>query len=221
MSEEITPFHIEIADADLVDLRDRLRRTGGPNRRRWQTGHRACPWAISRSSVATGPRNYQWRVRERGLNRFPQYRTTIDGLDIHFLHVRSPEPDAFPVVLTHGWPGSVVEFMDVVGPLTDPVAHGGTAARRVPPGGPIPAPGSVSATGRPRPAGDGNGSRYAWATLMARLGYDRYGAQGGDWAPASAPISAPGIPSTWPASTSISSSSRRIRTRRSSPQKSR
>ncbi|HEY0807350.1 MAG TPA: epoxide hydrolase [Pseudonocardiaceae bacterium] len=180
MSEEITPFHIEIADADLVDLRDRLRRTRWPEPATVADWSQGVPLGYLQEFCRYWAEDYQWRVREQGLNRFPQYRTTIDGLDIHFLHVRSPEPNAFPVVLTHGWPGSVIEFMDVVGPLTDPVAHGGAAAdafHLV-----VPSLPGFGLSDRPTATGWGRERiADAWATLMARLGYDRYGAQGGDW----------------------------------------
>jgi microsomal epoxide hydrolase len=114
------------------------------------------------------------------LNRFPQFLTEIDGVDLHFLHVRSPEPDALPLIITHGWPGSIVEFTKIIGPLTDPVAHGGDAADAfhvVCPSIP-----GYGFSGRPRERGwDIARVARANAELMARLGYDRYGAQGGDW----------------------------------------
>ena len=122
---------------------------------------------------------YDWRVHERELNRYPQFTTEIDGQNIHFLHVRSPEPDALPLILTHGWPGSIVEFLNVIGPLTDPRAHGGDPAdafHLVIPS--IPGSGFSGPTGE---AGwDTNRVTRAFAELMDRLGYDRYGAQGGD-----------------------------------------
>jgi pimeloyl-ACP methyl ester carboxylesterase len=153
---------------------------GGPNRPRSRTGRRVFPWPISRRCVVTGPRTTTGGSARRGLNRFPQFRTTIDGLGIHFLHVTSPEPDALPLVLTHGWPGSVTEFMDVIGPLTDPVAHGGNASdafHLV-----VPSLPGFGFSDRPTATGWGRERiADAWATLMARLGYDRYGPQGEDW----------------------------------------
>ncbi|HEX6445006.1 MAG TPA: epoxide hydrolase [Streptosporangiales bacterium] len=123
---------------------------------------------------------YDWRAHEAELNEYPQFTTTIDGANVHFLHVRSPEPDAVPLVLTHGWPGSVVEFLDVIGPLADPRAHGGDPADAfhvvVP---------SIPGYGFSGPTTDRgwNVDRIAsaWAELMSRLGYERFGAQGGDW----------------------------------------
>jgi pimeloyl-ACP methyl ester carboxylesterase len=123
---------------------------------------------------------YDWREQEATLNQHPQFTTTIDGANVHFLHVRSPEPDALPLILTHGWPGSVAEFLKVIGPLSDPAAHGGNPAdafHLV-----IPSMPSYSFSGPTREPGWTTGRvARAWAELMARLGYQRYGAQGGDW----------------------------------------
>lgn len=124
--------------------------------------------------------SYDWRATEARLNALPQFRTEIDGLGIHFLHVRSPHPDALPLVLTHGWPGSVVEFLNVIGPLTDPVAHGGSAADAFH----LVCPSLPGYGFSDKPAERGWGFpriASAWTVLMARLGYDRYGAAGSDW----------------------------------------
>jgi pimeloyl-ACP methyl ester carboxylesterase len=124
--------------------------------------------------------DYDWRAREARLNAFPQFRTTIDGLDVHFLHVRSPQAGALPLVLTSGWPGSVTEFSHVIGPLTDPAAYGGDPADAFH----VVCPSLPGYGFSAKPAGTGwNVQRIAaaWATLMARLGYTRYGAQGSDW----------------------------------------
>ena len=123
---------------------------------------------------------YDWRATEARLNGFPQYRTEIDGLGIHFAHIRSPEDSALPLVLTHGWPGSWLEFTEVIGPLTDPLSHGGDAADAFH----VVCPSLPGYGWSDKPSTPGWGlSRIAraWADLMARLGYDRYGAQGGDW----------------------------------------
>jgi pimeloyl-ACP methyl ester carboxylesterase len=180
MSDQVTPFRIEIADADLADLRDRLRRTRWPEPATVADWSQGVPLAYLQEFCRYWAEDYQWRVREQGLNRFPQFRTTIDGVGIHFLHVRSPEPDALPVVLTHGWPGSVIEFLDVIGPLTDPLAHGGEArdaCHLV-----VPSLPGYGFSDRPTTTGWGRERiADAWATLMARLGYERYAAQGGDW----------------------------------------
>ena len=130
--------------------------------------------------------SYDWRVSEAELNQFPQFTTEIDGANVHFLHVRSAEPGAIPLILTHGWPGSIVEFLDVIGPLTDPRAHGGSAAdafHLV-----IPSIPGYGFSGPTREAGWTTARvAKAWAELMHRLGYERYGAQGGDWARSSRP----------------------------------
>jgi len=177
--ERVTPFVLSIPDADLNDLRDRLART------RYTTEVPGADPAYGASLTAVRAMaeywrdEFDWRSVEAKLAAFPQFMTTIDGQPIHFLHVRSAEPEAFPIVLTHGWPGSFAEFADMIGPLVDPVAHGGRAEDAfhvvVPsfPGyafsGPVTEPGWGSA----RVAG-------AWDTLMKRLGYERYGAHGGD-----------------------------------------
>lgn len=123
---------------------------------------------------------YDWRRGEARINAFPQFRTALDGLGIHFLHVRSPEPHAFPLVITHGWPGSIVEFLGALGPLTDPAAHGGDPADAFH----VVCPSLPGYGFSDKPTAKGWGVERivgAWAQLMARLGYDRYGAQGGDW----------------------------------------
>jgi pimeloyl-ACP methyl ester carboxylesterase len=180
MSEEIVPFTIDVPDAALVDLRERLARTRWPEREAVDDWSQGIPLDYVQELCRYWADSYDWRAREARLNRHPQFRTEIDGLGIHFLHVRSPEPDALPLVITHGWPGSIVEFQEVIGPLTDPVAHGGDAADAfhvVCPSLP-----GYGFSDRPSRAG-WNVPRIgrAWATLMGRLGYDRYGAQGGDW----------------------------------------
>jgi pimeloyl-ACP methyl ester carboxylesterase len=177
---EIRPFRIDVSREDLDDLLDRLGRT------RWSSEipgvgwDRGVPLDYLKEWVEHWRTCYDWREWEARLNELPQFTTTIDGQNIHFLHVRSPESSAFPLILSHGWPGSVVEFLDVIGPLTDPRSHGGDPADAfhlvIPslPGfgfsGPVREPGWDSF----RIAG-------AFAELMGRLGYERYGAQGGDF----------------------------------------
>lgn len=176
---EIEPFRVAIPEADLADLRERLART------RWSTDipgtgwERGVPVGYLRELATYWAESYDWRKHEAQLNEFPQFTTTIDGQHVHFLHVRSPHPAATPLLLIHGWPGSVVEFLDLIAPLTDPVAHGAdkTDAFHLVivsiPGfgfsGPLTEPGWTD-------------SRVAAALgeLMARLGYDHYGVQGGD-----------------------------------------
>ena len=181
MSDEITPFRIEIPEADLDDLRRRLAPdavAGAGDGRRLVAGRPARLRARARAS--TGATATTGARARRASTRFPQFRTEIDGLDIHFLHVRSPHEDALPLVLTHGWPGSVVEFLKVIGPLTDPAAHGGDPADAFH----VVCPSLPGYGFSGKPAAPGWGVERiadAWDELMARLGYDRYGAQGGDW----------------------------------------
>ncbi len=177
---QIHPFRIDVPQADLDDLRARLARTRWPDQLQdtgWEYG---LPLDYLRELAEYWRASYDWRVHERQLNAFPQFTTTIQGQRVHFLHVRSAEPDAVPLVMTHGWPGSVVEFTKVIGPLTDPRAHGGDPAdafHLVLPS--IPGYGFSGPTREP----GWNVARIAlaWDELMTRLGYERYGAQGGDW----------------------------------------
>jgi len=180
MTDDIRDFRVAVPDADLDDLRDRLRRARLPRELPGTGWERGAPVDYVRDLVTYWRETYDWRRHEAELNRHPQYLTTIDGQQVHFLHVRSPEPDALPLVMTHGWPGSVVEFLDVVGPLTDPRAHGGDPAdafHLVLPS----VPGYGFSTPLSGPGWNLGRIAAAWATLMARLGYRRYGAHGGDW----------------------------------------
>jgi microsomal epoxide hydrolase len=179
-SAEIRPFRIAVPEADLEDLRDRLARTRFPDHgpdSGWELG---VPRGYLEELTEYWATRYDWREQEARLNAFPQFTTTIDGQRIHFLHVRSPEPDALALVLTHGWPDSIVDFLDVIGPLSDPRAHGGDPADAfhlvIPslPGYGFSGPTTERGWELRRIA-------RAWATLMTRLGYERYGAQGGDW----------------------------------------
>ena len=176
----IRPFRIGVPQADLDDLRERLQRTRWPDELPDVGWSRGVPLGYLHGLAAYWRDGYDWRKHEAALNEHPQFTTTIDGANVHFLHVRSPEPDALPLVLTHGWPGSVVEFLDVIGPLTDPRAHGGDPAdafHLV-----IPSIPGYGFSGPTHEAGwTTDRVAKAWAELMARLGYGRYGAQGGDW----------------------------------------
>ncbi|WP_103344145.1 epoxide hydrolase family protein [Amycolatopsis sp. CA-126428] len=171
------PFEVSVTEAEIADLRDRLRRTRWPEPvDDWSQG---LPLAYAQELCRSWAEDYDFGFAGR-LNAFPQYRDTVDGLGLHFLHVRSPEPDAFPLVLTHGWPGSVLEFLDVLGPLTDPRAHGGDPADAFH----VVAPSLPGYGWSDKPAAIGWGVTRiarAWDTLMVSLGYPRYGAQGGDW----------------------------------------
>src|SRR6202521_652978 len=179
-SAEIRPFRIGIPQSDVDDLRDRLARTRWPDEipgGGWDYG---IPVGYMKELAEYWRTAYDWRKHEARLNEFPQYTTPIDGQKVHFVHVRSPEPDAMPLIITHGWPGSVVEFLEVIGPLTDPRKHGGDpkdAFHVVAPS--IPGYGFSGPTHEAR--WDVKRIARAFAELMSRLGYNRYGAQGGDW----------------------------------------
>ena len=180
MTHDIKPFRIAVGDETLDDLRARLRNTRWPEAELVDDWSQGAPRAWIQEVCRYWAEDYDWRHREALLNRFAQFTTAIDGLDVHFMHVRSPHADALPLVLTHGWPGSVVEFHKVIAPLTDPTAHGGNAADAfhvVCPSLP-----GFGFSAKPMTTGWGvDRIATAWATLMARLGYSRYGAQGGDW----------------------------------------
>jgi pimeloyl-ACP methyl ester carboxylesterase len=184
VSDEILPFTIEIPEDQLEDLRRRLQHTRWPEAETvaggdepWRQG---MPLRFAQQLARRWTESYDFRRVATRLNAWPQFRTEIDGLGIHFLHVRSPEPDALPVVMTHGWPGSVVEFLEVIGPLTDPVAHGGDAADAL--HLVIPSLPGYGWSDKPTEPGWGIPRiAAAWEQLMLRLGYERFGAQGGDW----------------------------------------
>jgi pimeloyl-ACP methyl ester carboxylesterase len=180
VSEAIQPFEIDVPAAALADLRDRLARTRWPEKEPVGDWSQGVPLGYLQALCRYWAEGYDWPARQERLNSFAQYRTDIDGLGIHFLHVRSPHAGALPLVITHGWPGSVVEFLEVIGPLTDPPAHGGDPADAFH----VVAPSLPGYAWSDKPAETGWGvgrTADAWAVLMARLGYDRYGAQGGDW----------------------------------------
>jgi pimeloyl-ACP methyl ester carboxylesterase len=176
----IVPFRVEISDGELRDLADRLGRTRWPEAEPVDDWSQGVPLRYLQDLCAYWADGYDWRGREARLNSFAQYKTSIDSLGVHFVHVRSREKGALPLVLSHGWPGSVVEFLDVIGPLTDPVAHGGEATDAFD----VVCPSLPGYGFSDKPTTTGWGIEriaLAWAELMARLGYDRYGAQGGDW----------------------------------------
>ncbi len=179
-TDEIRPYRIDIPQSTLDDLRDRLAGTRWPEQLPATGWERGVPVTYLKELAEYWAGGYDWRKHEAALNEYPQFTTTIDGQTIHFMHVRSAEPAALPLVLTHGWPGSVVEFLDVIGPLTDPRAHGGDPAdafHLV-----IPSLPGFALSGPIREAGwDSHRIATAFAQLMSRLGYQRYGAQGGDF----------------------------------------
>jgi len=176
----VVPFKIQVSEEALSDLRVRLARTRFPGEIRGAGWDYGTELTYLRDLVAYWRDRFDWRAAERRLNQFEQFTTTIDGLDIHFIHQRSRNPKAMPLAITHGWPGSVAEFTKIIGPLTDPAAHGGRAedafhvvAMSLP---------GFGFSGKPLDRGYGP-ERMAdtLAKLMARLGYTRYGVQGGDW----------------------------------------
>lgn len=180
MSNDIHPFVLNIEEERLVDLRQRLAATRWPDPEPVGDWSQGAPLEKVQALVEYWRTEYDWRRCERELNSRNQFLTRIDGVDIHFLHVRSPHEKAMPLLLTHGWPGSVVEFLKSIGPLVDPVAHGGSAEdafHLV-----IPSLPGYGFSGKPLETG-WNVRRIAkaWDVLMHRLGYDRYVAQGGDW----------------------------------------
>ena len=176
----LEPFQV-VFDRDAIDdLRARLQHTRWPERETVDDWSQGIPVGFVRDLATYWSDEYDFDAAQERMNAWPQFTTRIDDLDIHFVHARSPEPDAVPLVMTHGWPGSIVEFFEVLGPLTDPVAHGGDrsdAFHVVCPS--LPGYGFSS-----RPSTRGRGVPWiarSWATLMSRLGYERFGAQGGDW----------------------------------------
>ena len=180
MNAAIRPFRIAVDDEVLVDLQARLRRTRWPQAELVTDGSQGVPLQWIQDVCAYWSERYDWRRREAALNRFEQFVTEIDGLDVHFIHARSPHPKAVPLLITHGWPGSVVEFHKVIEPLTHPDQFGGDATDAfhvVCPSLP-----GFGFSGKPtRPGWGVDRIAQAWMALMARLGYDRYVAQGGDW----------------------------------------
>ncbi|MEH1168381.1 epoxide hydrolase family protein [Micromonospora sp. CPCC 205539] len=177
---EIRPFSVEIPEADLEDLRARVAATRWPDKETVNDLSQGVPLATIQALARYWEKEYDWRKVEARLNALPQFMTTIDGLDIHFIHVRSKHEDALPLIVTHGWPGSVIEQMKIIEPLTDPTAHGANASdafHLV-----IPSLPGYGFSGKPTASGwDAQHTAQAWTELMKRLGYTRFVAQGGDW----------------------------------------
>ena len=180
MSADISPFTLSIPQATLDDLQRRLAATRWPDQETCTGWDQGMPLAYTREVAEYWAADYDWRRCESMLNGWPQYITPIDGTDIHFLHCESPAKDALPLVMSHGWPGSLIEFHQVIDALTDPAAHGGSAAdafHLV-----IPCLPGYGFSGKPRETGTSvEKIGRMWGQLMARLGYERYVAQGGDW----------------------------------------
>jgi pimeloyl-ACP methyl ester carboxylesterase len=173
-------FRIEVAETELEDLRARLRGARWPERETVADWSQGVPLDYLQELCRYWADAYDWRATEARLNALPQFRATIDGLGIHFLHLRSPHPGALALVITHGWPGSIVEFLDAIGPLTDPPAHGGDARDAFH----VVCPSLPGYGFSDKPSQPGWGIERiaaAWTALMSQLGYERYGAQGSDW----------------------------------------
>jgi pimeloyl-ACP methyl ester carboxylesterase len=177
--ETATPFHVEIPEEQIDDLRRRIAAARWPSKELVADRSQGVQLATLHALARYWETDYDWRKAEAKLNALPQFTTEIDGVDIHFIHVKSPHADALPLIMTHGWPGSVVELLEAVGPLTDPPAHGGRtedAFDLV-----LPSLPGYGFSGEPREVGWNPGRvAQAWAELMHRLGYTRYVAQGGD-----------------------------------------
>ncbi len=177
---EIRPFRVQVPDEAVAELRRRIAATRWPDRETVTDRSQGAQQAKIQELVRYWGTDYDWRRCEAALNALPQFMTEIDGLDMHFIHVRSAHPDALPMIMTHGWPGSVLELLKVIGPLTDPVAHGGRAEDAF--DLVLPSMPGYGFSARPTSTGwDPDRISRAWAELMRRLGYQRYVSQGGDW----------------------------------------
>src|ERR687897_3591999 len=169
----VRPFHVDVPEEKLAELRRRIAATRWPSKELVEDRSQGVQLATLRELARYWETNYDWRKAEAELNALPQFKTEIDGVDIHFIHVRSQHEDAMPLIMTHGWPGSVIELLETVGPLTDPTAHGGRAEdafHLV-----LPSPPGYGFSGEPTELGWESGRiARAWAELMQRLGYTRY-----------------------------------------------
>jgi pimeloyl-ACP methyl ester carboxylesterase len=179
-NEEIRPFQVNIPESELKDLRHRIKNTRWPDKETVADDSQGVQLETMKKLAEYWAHDYDWRKAEKKLNSYPQFMTNIDGLDIHFIHVRSTYKNALPVIITHGWPGSIIEQLKVIGPLTNPTAYGGSeedAFHVV-----IPSLPGYGFSGKPtQPGWDPVRIANAWITLMNRLGYNEYVAQGGDW----------------------------------------
>ena len=177
---EIRPFHVDVPEEELTDLRRRIAAMRWPEKETVADQSQGVPLAMTQDLARYWATEYDWSKCEKELNALSQFMTEIDGLDIHFIHVRSEHPDALPLVVNHGWPGSIIEQLKIIGPLTDPTAHGASAADAF--HVVIPSMPGYGFSGKPTSTGWGpERMARAWAELMTRLGYTRYVAQGGDW----------------------------------------
>ncbi|HEY1166381.1 MAG TPA: epoxide hydrolase [Chitinophaga sp.] len=179
-AQAIRPFRVHVANSELKDLRKRINATRWPGKETVADYSQGAQLANLQELVHYWGTDYDWRKAEKKLNSYPQFKTKIDGLDIHFIHVKSPHPNALPLIITHGWPGSVFEQIKLIEPLTDPTKYGGRAEDAF--DVVIPSLPGFGFSGQPAEAGWGlERIGRAWDTLMKRLGYEKYVAQGGDW----------------------------------------
>ena len=179
-AESIRPFKVHFSDADLADLKRRIAATRWPEKEIVADQSQGVQLATIQKLARYWGSEYDWRKCEARLNALPQFITTIDGVDIHFIHVRSKHPNALPMIVTHGWPGSIIEQLKIIDPLTNPTAHGGSASDAF--DVVIPSLPGYGFSGKPTQAGwDPIRIAKAWVVLMKRLGYKRFVAQGGDW----------------------------------------
>src|ERR1700751_3088394 len=175
----IRPFSVDFSDGQIDDLRRRIAATRWPTKELVSDRSQGVQLATIQALARYWASDYDWRAGEARLNALPQFKTEIDGVDVHFIHVKSPHEDALPLIMTHGWPGSVIELLETVGPLTDPVAHGGSAGDAF--DLVLPSIPGYGFSGEPTEIGWHSGRvAQAWPELMRRLGYTRYVAQGGD-----------------------------------------
>jgi len=179
-SSDVRPFHVSFSDVELAELRRRIKATRWPERETVADATQGVQLATIQKLASYWSTDYDWRKCETKLNALPNFITTIDGLDVHFIHVRSKHADALPLIVTHGWPGSIIEQLKIIEPLTNPTAHGGSASdafHLV-----IPSIPGYGFSGKPTTTGwDPAHIGRAWVALMKRLGYSRFVAQGGDW----------------------------------------
>ena len=176
---EIRTFRVDTSDSEIADLQRRIAETRWPTQELVPDESQGVQQGLMQELARYWSAEYDWRTCEAKLNALPQFITEIDGLDVHFIHVKSPHPNALPLVITHGWPGSIIEMLEVIGPLTDPTAHGGDAADAF--DVVVPSMPGYGFSAQPTEVGwDAGRIARAWAELMDRLGYSRYVAQGGD-----------------------------------------
>ncbi len=179
-TSEVRPFRFNVPEAELTELRRRINATKWPERETVADASQGVQLATTQALARYWATDYDWRTCEAKLNALPQFMTEIDGLDMHFIHVRSKHEHALPLIVTHGWPGSVIEQLKIIGPLTNPTAHGASASDAF--DVVIPSLPGYGFSGKPTTTGwDPIRTARAWTVLMKRLGYTRFVAQGGDW----------------------------------------